>query len=306
MRQFQLWRKWKSLIRRLSPWRRKLDAQQCAYNAKARAEIEQFKHPHNGIIKRAGKVVSLPFNTVATIITKTPVVGTVIRKASESIMNCVNNTVASTVNVSDILKVYRDKGYSGITTPGDITDLPLRVCDVACKSIKSKYVGMAAGEGAAVGGALFLGPAAVIAAVAADIPAFAALGMRAIGEYATYYGFDVQDYNERLFILEVLNYASSRNGSPKNKILTNKNLNEIMQLIAKRATWKQLNEKLPIQVIRGISEQLTINLTKTRLSALIPVIGMAFNGGFNAFMMKNICDTAYMLYRERFLDRQGS
>lgn len=42
-----------------------------------------------------------------------------------------------------------------------------------------------------------------------DIIALITLNQRAIGEYATYYGFDISSQQERLFSLNILGLASS-------------------------------------------------------------------------------------------------
>ena len=74
--------------------------------------------------------------------------------------------------------------------------------DKAVGWLDAKYKGLAFTEGAAAGSVGAPGPIA-------DIPALVTLNLRAVAEYATYYGFDVASQRERLFAMHVLGLASS-------------------------------------------------------------------------------------------------
>lgn len=56
-----------------------------------------------------------------------------------------------------------------------------------------------------------------------------------------------------------------------------------------------------VQLIQQIAKALGIRLTKAKLAQILPGVGAAVGGGFNAYFTDKVCDAAYYLYRERFL-----
>ncbi len=56
-------------------------------------------------------------------------------------------------------------------------------------------------------------------------------------------------------------------------------------------------------IAKELGAYMGIRVTKGRLAAFIPAAGALFNSGYNAYLMDNICDVAYTLYRERYLAR---
>jgi hypothetical protein len=140
---------------------------------------------------------------------------------------------------------------------------------------------------------------ALVGAAAIDIPALITLNLRAIGEYAAYYGFDTSRQEERLFAFNVLGLASSPTDSSKSHAMAQ--LIKISQDVAKKATWQELEKNAFVKIIQEIAKALGIRLTKAKLAQAIPAIGAAVGGGFNAYFTMKVCDAAYYLYRERFL-----
>ena len=78
-------------------------------------------------------------------------------------------------------------------------------------------------------------------------------------------------------------------------------IKKIAEEVAKKRTWKQLEEHAFVQVIQQIAKALGIRLTKAKLAQILPAAGAAVGGGFNAYFTSKVCDAAYYLYRERFL-----
>ena len=135
--------------------------------------------------------------------------------------------------------------------------------------------------------------------IAPDIVALITLNLRAIGEYATYYGFDISTQEERLFALNILGLASSPTDASKGLAMAQ--LVRIAQDVAMKRTWKQLEQHAFVQLIQQIAKALGIRLTKAKLAQVVPGVGAAVGGGFNAYFTAKVCDAAYYLYRERFL-----
>ncbi len=191
-----------------------------------------------------------------------------------------------------IFEEFRGDGHSTIKTHKDILDLDLEQIDKVVGFLGAKYKGIALVEGAGAG-------VVGLPGLAIDIPALITLNLRAIGEYAAYYGFDTSRQEERLFAFNVLGLASSpTDGS---KALAMAQLIKISQDVAKKATWQELEKNAFVKIIQEIAKALGIRLTKAKLAQAIPAIGAAVGGGFNAYFTMKVCDAAYYLYRERFL-----
>ena len=129
--------------------------------------------------------------------------------------------------------------------------------------------------------------------------ALVTLNLRAIGEYATYYGFNIHLQQERLFAMNILGLASSPTDASKGLAMAQ--LVRIAQDVAKKRTWKELEQHAFVQVIQRIAKALGVRLTKAKLAQVVPVAGAVVGGGFNAYFTSKVCDAAYYLYRERFL-----
>jgi hypothetical protein len=174
----------------------------------------------------------------------------------------------------------------------DIHRLDLRDVDKTVGYLAAKYKMAALAEGAGTG---TLGAAGI----AFDIPALVSLALRAVNEYATYYGFDVSLQHEQAYAMVILSAASSPTVAAKQ--ITMAELTKLSVLIAQRKTWAELERLIGVQVIKKIAQALGIRLTKAKLAQIVPLVGAAVGGGFNAWYLARVTETAYHLYRERFL-----
>ena len=93
-----------------------------------------------------------------------------------------------------------------------------------------------------------------IPGISPDIVALITLNLRAIGEYATYYGFDVSSQQERLFAMNVLGLASSPTDASKGLAMAQ--LVRIAQDVAKKRTWRQLEQHAFVQLIQQLAKAL--------------------------------------------------
>ena len=55
------------------------------------------------------------------------------------------------------------------------------------------------------------------------------------------------------------------------------------------------------EAIKKIAEAIGIRLTKAKLAQVVPIAGAIVGGGFNAWFVGSVTETAYHLYRERWL-----
>ena len=261
------------------------------YERQALKQIHEWKDPKLSWFDQAMRAISWPLDKAGDFIIETPGLGDAIKKAIGGIVNVSNDVAQWSVRPEAIYEEFRTADHK-IHKRLDIFSLDLADVDNVANRLDAKYRDWAFGEGAATGALGAFG-------IAVDIPALVALNLRAIGEYATYYGFDVSLQQERLFAMNVLGLASSPEDAAKEVAMAQ--LVRIAQDVAKKRTWKALEEHTFVKIIQQISKALGIRLTKAKLAQTVPVVGAVVGGGFNAYYTTKVCDAAYYLYRERFL-----
>lgn len=62
----------------------------------------------------------------------------------------------------------------------------------------------------------------------------------------------------------------------------------ISQDVARKHTWKQIEQHAFVAVIQQIAKAMGIRLTKAKLAQVIPVAGAVVGGGFNAYFTNSI------------------
>ena len=271
-----------------------MNAKPSDYEHRAHEQIQEWKNPEQGWFGQSMSQIGWPIDRLGTVLKNAADAAglvDVITKALGGIMEVLGNVAAWAVLREAVYSEFRNDGHD-IREPTDLFALDLEEIDKAIRWLDAKYTSLAFAEGAAAGA---LGAPGLIA----DIPALVTLNLRAIAEYATYYGFDVGSQRERLFAMHVLGLASSPSDSAKTPVMAQ--LARIAADAAKKKTWKTLEEYAFVGVIQQIARALGIRLTKAKLAQSIPIMGAAVGGGFNAYFTTRVCDAAYQLYRERFL-----
>lgn len=260
-------------------------------------EIKAWKNPSDNALNKILKIINVPFEKGYDVANKVPGVEFAIQKSVGGIVILLNNAAQWSVRTSAIYRQFTKSGFE-VTKGSDIHRLNLKDVDKVVGNLSTKYTTIAGTEGAATG-------AAGLPGIPADVVALLALNLRAIGEYATYYGYDMNVQHERLFALNVLGLASSPTDASKQIALTQ--LAKISKDVAQKKTWKQIQENLFAKIIKNISEKLGQRMTKAKMAQVAPIAGLAVGAGFNAYYTNKVCEAAYYLYRERFLaERYGS
>ena len=190
-----------------------------------------------------------------------------------------------------IYREYRDRGLD-VHGADDIFRLDLREVDRVIGYLAAKYRMLTAGEGVVTGAGGVLG-------IPADVVALTTLNLRAVGEYGTYCGFDVSLQQERLYAMHVLSLSSRVTDASKAMAMAE--LFKIGGQAAGKKSWEQLEGHAFVRVVHNIARALGKRLTKAKLAQLVPAVGAAVGGGFNAYYTGRVCTAAYHLYRERFL-----
>lgn len=242
--------------------------------------------------------------------------------ALRGITNLGARAAHASVRREAILAAYRKRGHE-VRTLHDIRRLDLSdiirvkprldLAYIAASTVEGAGAGLAvsggqilAAGGAVVGAGVGAAPGAgtVVAAMAADAAVVLVASHRAIAHIAAYYGYDVDEPEERLFALGVLDVGTAAGATAKYAAYAE--LHRIAGALARQQSWRQLNEHVIIQVVDKVYARLGVRLTQRKLAQAIPVAGIVIGAGLNAKLLSRIVDDAEHLYRERFLrERYG-
>ena len=221
-----------------------------------------------------------------------------------------------------ILAAYRKRGHD-VQALNDIRRLDLSditrvkprldLAYIAASTVEGAGAGLAvsggqilAASGAVAGAGMGAAPGVgtTVAALAADAAAVLVASHRAIAHIAAYYGYDVDEPEERLFALGVLDVGTAVGATAKYAAYVE--LHQIAGAFARQHSWMQLNEHVITRVVAEVYARLGLRLTQRKLAQAIPVAGIVIGAGLNAKLLSRIVDDADHLYRERFLrERYG-
>ncbi len=278
--------------RRDHEWRKIMKNGMSEFEKFALESIHEWKNPTIGWFGKTMEIINWPLEKATGYITEIPGVDWVIEKAIGGLVGLLNDFAQWTVRPYAIYEEFRDAGFGNIKKSEDIFTLDLEDADRVCGFLAAKYKTLATGEG-------FVAGVVGLPGIPPDIAALITINQRAIGEYATYYGFDISSQRERLFALNILGLASSPNDAAKQVAMAQ--LVRISQDVARKRVWKDLEKHSLVKIIQIIARSLGIRLTKAKLAQVVPVAGAVIGGGFNAYYTTKVCDAAFYLYRERFL-----
>jgi EcsC protein family len=220
-----------------------------------------------------------------------------------------------------IVEAYRKRGYDVEGIDG-ISKLDLCEIDKVRPNLSLAYTATATVEGAAVGflvsggeivaaGGTLLGAGAagapgigtVLGAMAGDAAAVLFGANRAVAHIAAYYGYDLENPDERLFALAVLSMGTA---AETGKAAAYIEINKLVQALARRAAWKQLRQNVVTRVVEKVFTRLGFRITQRKLGQAVPILGILIGAGLNARLLLSVTDDAEHIYRERFLrERYG-
>ncbi|WP_022854421.1 EcsC family protein [Thermodesulfatator atlanticus] len=265
------------------------------YDQKALKEIDAWKNRPVNKFKR--KMFQLPEkglgflqNALDTAGVPTELVETIFK----SILLALTDTAAYSVNKKGIYEKFRQKGLV-VNSSSDILALELKQIDDLVKHLDLKYKGALTVEGG-------ISSAFSLPGIAVDLAISITGSLRAISEYATYYGFPPEDLEERTYVLYVFTraFGPAETGKPGALV----HLEKVARDILRNKTWAELSESWFVQIAKKVAEQIGVRLTKKGLLKAIPVVGIAISAGTNYHLAHKVCLASFMLYRERFLYRK--
>lgn len=174
----------------------------------------------------------------------------------------------------------------------DIRDLDRHATGI----IQSHAVGCAGiGGGTGVAG---------VAGMVADLPGLYTLLFRMVLELGFLYGFDSHSPVERHVALQTLVSGHDMGKMAKEGLLTE--AARVQRLIAKGATWKELEQSILVVAIQQIAEKLGVRIVKRKLAQTLIVIGAVVGATSNYALASDVGYAAYQAYRLRFLHRRAS
>jgi len=172
---------------------------------------------------------------------------------------------------------------AGITNPPTLIDAPLAQRELMARNKITTYRNTATAEGALTGAAgILLG--------LADFPLWLTVKMKMLFEIAALYGYDVKDYQERLFLLNIFQLTFS---SDEDRIKT----------FTKIAQWEECKHELPATLHdfdwRSFQQEYRDYIDLAKLLQLIPGIGAVVGAYVNHRLTQKLGNNAMMCYRMR-------
>jgi hypothetical protein len=263
-----------------------------SYEHAAFREIEAWKRPSEGWMTKAAAVVNWPLDQAGELVMKTPWIGSAIEKSVGALVSVANDAAQWSVRRDAIYRDLRLASATDVRSSADVFRLDLALVDRALRGLGAKYQALALAEGTGAG---LLG----LAGIPPDIASLVGCNLRAIGEFGTYCGFDLESPSERLFALEILALGSSPSHAVRAVAMAQ--VVKLMRTVVRRQSVELLERRTFAATVERLAQTLGLRLTKAKLGEFVPVAGAVISGGFNAYFTRKVCEASYHLYRERFL-----
>ncbi|GAB5518463.1 MAG: hypothetical protein RhofKO_07140 [Rhodothermales bacterium] len=262
------------------------------YERQALHEINIWQQPDTGWAAKISGGINSAMDSAMDLLRKVPGVDWTIDNVVTGLLQLTNEIVQDSIWRDKIYQHFAEAGYPDIQGPGDAQQLTLEEIDPLMQGLFPKYKTLGAAEGAATG-------AAGMAGIVPDVIGLVAISLRAAGEYAAYCGFDLDDPNERIYALQILDVISRGETA---KQVTFSPLFRVTQAVAKRQALNALEHTAVTKLVKDLAKSIGIHVTKAKMAQVVPVAGAVVGGGFNLYYTSKVCDAAYFLYRQRFLE----
>lgn len=237
--------------------------------------------------------------------------------ATNGLNNLVTDAALKTIRDEAIIAAFQRRDLP-VTELADIQRLDLQHVDRVMPDLRFRYAAGLAGEGAAAGaaagGATVIataggiagagagavpGVAATAGIIAADLSALLSVTTRGAAHYASYYGYDVTHESEQAYLVGTMSVGLATGQAAKSRAFAQ--LHKLLGMLARDATWRQLNEMLYVRFVNKLYQRLGERLVKRKLGQTVPVAGAAIGAGLNYQFARGVMNAAYWIGRERFL-----
>lgn len=177
---------------------------------------------------------------------------------------------------------------SKITTSKPLTETILEVREARVKERIKFYKRTAAAEGGITGAGGFV-------LALADFPVLLALKMKMLFEIAALYGYDVDDYKERIYILHIFQLAFSSQERRR-------------EVYLKMVNWEEKKQHFPEDIHqfewRPFQQEYRDYIDIAKMAQLLPVVGAAVGVIVNYRLLKKLGHTAMNAYRMRLIEER--
>jgi hypothetical protein len=260
------------------------------YERRALRQIERLKNPEPSRLSSALDAINGAISRAAGAVLKNRV-GELVSNGIERMVETINQGASWAVDDDLVVGAFRDSGHT-VRERRDIQRLPLREVDKTVRRYATKSRSHAFVIGASTG---MLGPAGI----ALDIPGVVGVALRAINEYAAYYGFDVSTEDEKAFVLLILATASTPTFEERQKAMAE--LTKVSLLLAGRDPRGESRRVLSTQFVARLANTIAVRLVQSKPAQGIPIVGAGVGAAFDVWFLHEVTRMAFQLYRERFL-----
>jgi uncharacterized protein (DUF697 family) len=172
------------------------------------------------------------------------------------------------------------------TTARPVVGQSLQERETAVEKKIDVYKTTAAVEGGITGaGGILLG--------LADFPILIGIKLKLLFDIASLYGFDVNDYKERVYLLHIFELAFSSHEHRRNVYL-------------KMVDWDMKSKELPSDIHqfdwRNFQQEYRDYIDLAKMAQLVPVIGAPVGAVVNSRLIRKLGHTAMNAYRMRLLE----
>jgi hypothetical protein len=261
------------------------------YERRALEEIDELKNPEPSRLGSALDAIHKPVARAADTVLDSDV-GKAVSTGVQGLMDALSREASWSVRREVIYERFRSSGHPDVHEGRDIHRLDLRDVDETVSHLAAKSESLAFVEGAGTG---TLG----LAGTAIDVPGLVVIALRAVSEYATYYGFDPTSDDEKAFVLMLLAAVSAPTVEERQAAMTE--LTRVSLLLAGGDSRAESRRLFGMQMVTKVANTLVSRLVKAKMVQIVPVVGAGIAAAFNAWFVRTVTQAALQLYRERFL-----
>jgi hypothetical protein len=254
------------------------------------AVIRQFKNPVEGWLQNAADFADYPLDKAGDLLFENPI-GDRLDEPVLRATRALNEIAQASLRRDSVFHSFSSRGIE-VDELEDIRELGIDQINECLGGLATKYQTMGAALGATSG-------AFGVAGAVIDVPVFFLTALRAIGEYATYFGFDMNDPGEREFALLTLATAATVTDASRQQALI-----EVTRTSVRLAGEQNVDPKqkqVSSALLKRVAQAVVIRSVKGRIGRFFPLVGTVFGGGYGLLFLSEVCKTAYALYAERWL-----
>lgn len=250
--------------------------------------IVEFKSEEDDLVDKLRAAVETPFDEFAERVEGTNA-GDLLDRAVQTTVDRMEDVSSWSIDRQEAYDDFRQLGHD-IDGVEDVRDLEIEIVESVVQDLDKKYSKTAFAQGAATG-------VAGLPGALADIPLVLTMALRAINEYATRYGYDVEQAPEQGFAMLILAAAASSSRDERQESLDK--ITDRSRELAPSNTATRVEAQEP--VASQIAESVVLRLARGMLAESIPVVGALVSGGMNTAFLNQVCETAHHAYQERWL-----